>query len=297
MSESSVRGHRSLKLAAAAALGLVLACSARADVAQDGAPAALTPPVVRERLALLSEAEVLGAGSDGWTFKLAPYAWLPGVDGEISVRESTLDPDPTTNDFGDILDGNLDSGFAMRFEVEKGRAGVFGDFLYVNFSGDRERSGASIEADLSAFIGELGMFFTLVAPEPGATRFPFRLDLLAGARLQSLGVEVDTTNLGSADRERTWVDPIVGARAELGLLKWLSIKARGDIGGFGISEGNTSDFVWNAEAGGSFKLAEWFNIDLGYRWLDYDYEDGSGNDLFRVDATLSGPFIAFEFRF
>jgi hypothetical protein len=39
------------------------------------------------------------------------------------------------------------------------------------------------------------------------------------------------------------------------------------------------------------------DLDLGYRWLDYDYEDGSGTDKFAIDGTLGGPYVAFTFRF
>ena len=49
--------------------------------------------------------------------------------------------------------------------------------------------------------------------------------------------------------------------------------------------------------GAQFKLARWMDVGVGYRWLDYDYEDGSGDHLFKVDATLSGPYVAVEFNF
>lgn len=232
--------------------------------------------------------------SDDWMFRLGTYLWLPGLDGEITVNDRTLAASQSTEDVLDLLETTLNFAFAGHFEAEKGRFGLFADFLYVDLSGDREtRRGTTIEIEADASIGELGLFFAAITPDPSA-RFPFRLDVLGGVRWIDLGLKIDTDQFGSASRDRDWVDPFIGVRGELGLLEWLSIKARGDIGGFGISEGNTSDLVLNVEAAASFKVAKWLHIDLGYRWLDYDYEDG---DDFKFDATLNGPYVMLEFRF
>ena len=34
----------------------------------------------------------------------------------------------------------------------------------------------------------------------------------------------------------------------------------------------------------------------GYRALDINYEDGSGNDYFKLDATIHGPVLGLNFK-
>jgi len=69
--------------------------------------------------------------------------------------------------------------------------------------------------------------------------------------------------------------------------------ARGDLAGFGIS--NTSDLTWNVLLMGQFKVARRVGILLGYRWLDIDYEDKE--DLFALDARMTGPMLAISYSF
>jgi hypothetical protein len=62
---------------------------------------------------------------------------------------------------------------------------------------------------------------------------------------------------------------------------------RGDIGGFGVG----SDLTWNLVGLVDFK--PWKHVSLfgGYRALYQDYEDGSGVNEFKFDATMHGPIL------
>lgn len=235
---------------------------------------------------------------NGWEFRLAPYLWLAAMDGDITVRGRTVSVDQDLSDVIDLLEDHFNGGAAAHFEAQKGRFGIFADAMYLSLKADRDtRLGTTIDAEFDQFIGELGLFYTLIDPKPDRGMPTLRLDLLGGARYTWLQGELNTTRLGSRSDSRDWIDPIIGLRVDVGLAKWLSLQARGDIGGFGIDSGATSEFTWNIDAAASFHLAKWFNLNLGYRWLDYDYEDGSGRDRFAYDVTLSGPYLALEFRF
>ena len=55
-----------------------------------------------------------------WKFELAPYLWLPAMDGDVTVRGRTADVDL---DLGDVFEALLDSfkfAFMGRFEAHKG---------------------------------------------------------------------------------------------------------------------------------------------------------------------------------
>ena len=66
-----------------------------------------------------------------------------------------------------------------------------------------------------------------------------------------------------------------------------------EVGGFGMG----SDFEWQAFPVVMFRVTEKASIDLGYRWLDIDYEAGDGNDLFKYDVLSQGPVLGMTVRF
>ena len=65
------------------------------------------------------------------------------------------------------------------------------------------------------------------------------------------------------------------------------------VGGFGIA----SDLSWSATAMLRYHFSERFSMSGGYRILDIDYEEGSGNRKFGYDANTSGPAIALAWQF
>jgi hypothetical protein len=235
------------------------------------------------------------AADDGWDFSLSIPIWLVGVDGNLIVGDQELSGDQdTADDVDEFLDSELNGAFALHFEAEKRRFGVFLDAMYLDRSVQGTVDATDADGSLKGFIGELGAFYTLVPPAPEKRGWGmFRLDALGGLRVSALelGVDVDTFN---EEASRTFYDPFVGARVEVGLTNWLSFKLRGDVGGFGIDAWNTSEFSYNVDTALEFHLARWFDLGLGYRWLDYDLELAGDSSL---DATLSGPIVELKFNF
>ena len=231
----------------------------------------------------------------GWNLSVGIPVWVPGIGGDLAIKGREFSPDQDTGDTIDVLDTHLNAGAALHLEAHKGRLGFFGDLLYVDLRGTGNETDGDAEAVFKGFVGELGTFYTVVAPPHGRKGWgAFRLDALGGVRVSALelGIDADAFDVSTTN---TIYDPIVGARAELGLTNWLAAKARGDVGGFGIDAWDTSDFTWNVETGLEFHLAKWCDLDLGYRWLKYDLVSDSGNASF--DATLAGPFVGLTFNF
>jgi opacity protein-like surface antigen len=299
MQTHSVRFHS--LLAPALVLGLVATASpafgqAAPFTLHDGPAVPLVDPSTSPLMMYLAANEPAARNepqADDWRFRLSFPIWMPGISGDMTVRGRELS-DGKGNGGGDFWE-TLDFAAMVHFEAEKGPWGGYVDLLYVSFKDERDIVGGQRSADvnLDAFIGELGGYYTFVMPKPGVKGWGmFRADVLAGVRVSSLDIslETDQRDLG---RNLTLVDPIVGARLELGLTDWLSFKLRGDIGGFGIDPGTTSNFVWNVDTGLEFHLAKWCDVGIGYRWLDYDFESGSTE----CDLLLSGPVVTIQFRF
>jgi hypothetical protein len=67
----------------------------------------------------------------------------------------------------------------------------------------------------------------------------------------------------------------------------------GLVGGFGVG----SDLLWSLNAEFSWRFGEHTSLVLGARYIDYDYEDGSGLDRFKFDIAEYGPAVGFRWDF
>jgi hypothetical protein len=233
-----------------------------------------------------------------WSVEVTPYFWLAQLDGEATVRGFEIDFDQDLSDAWDLLVDNFNLGGAVHLEAHNGQWGMFGDAMYLSLESEVTGPvfGQEIDVEFNQFVAEFGGFYRLIGADPDADGSSLRphMDLLAGARVNDLDLEVNPESGATRDRNQTWIDPFVGVRGEIAPAEWLTFFARGDIGGFGIDEGTTSDLVWNIEAGVRFNMSRNAAINLGYRWLDTDFEDG--DDDFEYDLMASGPFLSFRLR-
>ena len=219
---------------------------------------------------------------DRWEFLVAPYFLFPHMSGTTAIRgiEVEVDANP-----GDIF-SRLQFGAMLFLEVHNSVWAVSLDGLYMNLS----QTG-------SLGLTEVGVKQGMVELTGYRRVIPW-LEVLAGGRLNIIAGEIEF--LPSAgpfplevDRNWTWFDPFVGARATVPAgSRWLFV-FRGDIGGFGIG----SSFAWQIYPVVSYRFSRLFGVAVGYRALSMDFESGSGTDLFRYDMTTFGPEIGVSFHF
>jgi len=250
--------------------------------------AAGLPPVAGEAVA--------GDAADAWHLRLGIPIWLAGLDGTLTVRGSELEPSEDPSDI-DLFGSHLDCAAALHAEAEKGCFGLILDSMYVDVRATANTSlGAEAEGSVQGFIGELDAFYILTTPKPGDIGWgALRADVLGGVRFTRLDLGVDSAAVTESSTH-TVVDPLVGARMEFGITDWLGYKLRGDIGGFGLAS-DTSDLTWNVDTAFAFHFSKLFELDLGYRWLDYDFSKGSGSNQSGLDLTLEGPYLGVQFAF
>jgi opacity protein-like surface antigen len=101
----------------------------------------------------------------------------------------------------------------------------------------------------------------------------------------SLTAAMDATANAEVSKSLEWVDPYVGLRA-----RWLAtdrfyVGLRGDVGGFGI--GSASDLAWQLFGGVGYAFNPTVSMELGWRYLDMDYDHGD----FLLDAGYSGATV------
>ena len=220
--------------------------------------------------------------ADGWNFKLTPYIWATSLKGTTSIGPVSGDIDL---DFRDIL-SDLQMALMLNFRAEKDLWAIQADSVYADLQSDDTSGAVSTSVDTTMWIASLN----------GRYRFADEWEAFAGVRYFREDVGITVVAGGppmSASKTVDWVDPVIGVAFDTSLSDKWSVKLQGDIGGFGVG----SNFTWQAVAGFDYRFSKLASLALGYRHLDWDYEEGSGATRFTYDAYLSGPLIGVTFHF
>ena len=220
---------------------------------------------------------------DEWHFSFAPlFLWGMHVNGTSQIGPESA---PLSIDFGDVLN-NLSAVFTFHFEAQKRDWTFFAEYQYVKLDPSFEISPvANADLDYQNQMGELGVAYMV------ATFGINDLQVLAGTRYTRQDIQVNL-NPGPVlvDITETWWDGFAGLRIYTHISDSWTFIGRGDIGGGG------SDFVWNIAAMFHYQFKDWGSVFFGYRWLDYDYESGSGFDHYAYDAAQHGPLGGLSFH-
>jgi hypothetical protein len=229
--------------------------------------------------ALLAPLPAVATEANEWTFDLSLYALADGMSGTMGIGPVNADIDVGLDD---ILQ-NLEFGFMGTARVGYGPWAFTLEGLYLGVEG--AKNGVTAELDQ-------------VLIEPTISyRVNKYFEPLAGARYNNLTGELRGPGILPEPRIQSgvqdWWDPIVGANLRLPLGTKFSLNLRGDVGGFGLG----SDLTWQVFPYVSWQFTQWGSLQLGYRWLDMNYETGSGRDRFKYDMLNQGAQVGITFHF
>jgi hypothetical protein len=197
----------------------------------------------------------------------------------------------------------------LEYEARKGHWGLWGNTIYANLGSSKvsaPRGLTNIDPTVNALWQGLGGFYRLgtwdLADAPGKKKPFLTVDTYFGARYTYLGLKLDfdgvfQNRVNDVDPDKSWVEPLLGARTIWDLSERWTATLAGDIGGVAFG----SDFAWDAFGliGYRFDLFGEKNAKAfaGYRALSQDYTDGSGRDKFQWDVTLYGPIVGLVIGF
>ena len=239
----------------------------------------LASAVMMSALLLAATSATAVAQEQGWEFTLTPYGWAAGLQGNTTTGTTTSDIDIS---FNDILE-NLEFGAMVDARLERGRWAIQSNLVWADLEGEDKEDGVRIKVDVDLWVIEA----------EGRYRLADNWELLAGMRYYDLDVHIRAEGVGSDGMNEDWVDPIVGTAFSVPLSDRWSFHARGDIGGFGAG----SDFAWQLQGLFAYRFSESNSLVFGWRHLDWDYDDGSGDDRFGMDTYLTGPVAGLCLRF
>ena len=248
-------------------------------------------------IAMLASAAPNATARDGdedrWQFISTPFLWGSGLEGDITRGSHTVHIDLGFDDLLDVTD----FGFQTYMELRKKKFGFFASPSYMKLSGDAESTLGSASFEQHFWLVEGGGFYNLVHTP---WEKPFTLDAYAGARYWNIDTEVDIRGGGPFGANLKFggtvdvIDPMIGVRMRQYLTKKLSLSVRGDIGGFGISEGDTSDFSWHVTALLGYDFNKKFSIYGGYRVLDIRSEQGHDSARRDLDIRFQGALLGLQ---
>jgi opacity protein-like surface antigen len=89
----------------------------------------------------------------------------------------------------------------------------------------------------------------------------------------------------------SWIDPMIGLRYRAPLGQRWEFESSGQVGGFGIG----ADLTWQLSISVDYRMTRRTSLMLGYRYVDFDFEDGEGQDRFRFDIAEHGFLVGLRF--
>ena len=238
-------------------------------------------------LALYAATQPTCAQSESsWSNQGLIYLLGPTLDGTSGIGPIDTDVDMSASDVFETLDG----AFLGMYRGEGERWGVMIDVVYMDLKADGSGDGG-------AFSGEVEVEQT-TAIASATYRLSPTTQLMAGALYNDVSAGISLKGPRDRVREQSagddWVDPIVGVLFEtpIGGGNW-SFTGAAQLGGFGVG----ADLVTILTGSFSYRFNDWSSLDIGYRYLDFDYEDGDGLDRFKFDMKEHGPAVGWRFDF
>lgn len=223
--------------------------------------------------AVLAVAGVMNAADDAWKFTVTPYVWGMGMDGDVGLGPVSA---PVDVKFLDAIK-DLDLAGMVAAEMNNGTLGVLFDGSYVKLSEEGDAGRLSVELEQWSLQGG-GVYRVMKSDKT-------TIDVGVGARYVGLDVDIDAQHAG-ASSTKEWADPLFVVRVRQQFTTEFSAVLVGDIGGFGVS----SDLTWQLTGAVGYSFTPNATMLLGYRYLDYDYE----NDGFKYDLAQSGLAIGLQ---
>jgi hypothetical protein len=133
---------------------------------------------------------------------------------------------------------------------------------------------------------------------------------IAGVRLNNLSIDIEETinvvatstivNFNGSfqnnySQSKTWLGPMLGAKIGLQMNDAIALWLRGDYAGFGV--GGETDYSWNILGGMDWWVGYNTSLQLGYRFYEINYQNGSGDNAFGFQESFNGPFVSATFHF
>lgn len=229
------------------------------------------------------------SNASDWDFSLAPlFLWGQSIDGTSKIGPSDAELDL---EFKDDIFENLDTAFTVHFEAVNDDLTFFFEYQYTSLDPEGEKGPVKLSINFDMQQAEIGSTYAFA--ESDKTRWEFMLGLRwieqeieVSGNLQDLLPEDALDSKGGLSAGDDWIHPFMGVRVFRQMSERWSVIGRADYG-----YSNSDNTAANASLLFDYRFKDWGSFMVGYRIMDYDYEQGSGLDRFGYDATNQGPLL------
>lgn len=232
-----------------------------------------------------------------WVVQFEPMLWVPALRGDlrapgagrfdvetVNLDESRLAPAGEVTFQADKLSFQF-SGFGFNVDDTVGAANTIGPIG----AGTAVRT----EFELSSIEGAVGYeIWTPIDRPEDEVRLSF--DIYAGARFFDADLVLTPAAGAAFAGDGQWVQPMGGVKMNLDLPWRTGIELSVDGGGWG---GDESSFAWDITVAFFWVFHDHAGVEIGFRHLQMDLQDGSGAGAFEVDSALAGLFASVIIRF
>lgn len=219
----------------------------------------------------------ISAVAEDWQWKITPYLWAAGIDGETAIGPLSAD---VSIDFKDIVNV-LSGGALLRVEAQTEQHGFFGDLVYLSLEEDQARDtiGGTLGFELDNLIVEGAYYY----------RWTEKYGLELGLRYWDFETTLQPALLPKVTGSRDWTDGFIGVRIDSAINEKWSWLLRGNVGSGG------ADMAVGVELDLRRKFANDNELTFGFRALDVDYSDKSGAVPIDLDMSFAGLTIGYAF--
>jgi hypothetical protein len=218
--------------------------------------------------------------TDAWSIEITPYAWLAGINGDVTVRNTTVGVDQS---FSDIFK-------SLKFAADALGIARYNDWLiytqldYFSVSTTQLENAPSRGSLASKdFLYLVGGGYRINGWSPGQT-----FDFLLG--VQGLNIENTLTlyQFGQLSNSRNIVDAVFMVRPSFQFSQHWLFNPTMSIGG------GDSKLTYQLQPQFQYQFNSTWEMRFGYRRLSYNINSSRGNNL---DVRFAGPLIGFGATF
>lgn len=230
-------------------------------------------------LVLLATGMVASAAEDGWRFEITPYAWLAGLEGDVTVNGNKVDFDKS---FSDIFDA-VELGGSVRLGAEYNRFLIGALVDYFSLSTDEldvedRPQGGSLDTDM--LLLEAGVGYRVDGWSEGQS-----FGLIVGVRNLHMENDLEVNGVGSSSRDNDVTDAMFYVRPSIPVFP-SKIEGLRFNPVLGIGAGD-SDLVYELFAQFQYHITDNLAARLGYRTAGWKFK-GDDNEDNELNVRLSG---------
>jgi len=228
--------------------------------------------------------------TEGLNFELTPYVWFVGLDGEVNVRNASVN---FNRSFSDIIK-NTDAGFLGLGVISYNRFVLYADYDYLSLSDNAKTKsgflvppGTKAQADISLDVGTYA----------GGYRFNTfgknTIDVLFGAQLTNIDEKLKVLGLKAQNKE-SLTDYVVMLRPSFQISEHWRFNPAFD---YGVSGDSDTTYMMMPQV--QYQFSDSFALRVGYKKLHYTLKNGNSGDADyrKLDTDISGPFLGVGWTF